>query len=394
VSIVGSAATAGTVELRDGYRITEVLAAAGGIQGEYREIKATLTRGRQRPVLIDLHAAVSRPSSAANRRVLPGDVLTLIAIEAPRVVISGAVGRPGVYKMRRSPQAGAPELPLQPKVSDAIVAAGGVQGRVGSVKGTITRAGQQTVQINVSQVTSQPASAANVRLRAGDVLTFTVVEPSRITITGDVAKPNIYELHYSPSPNAYELPLQPRLSDAVVAAGGLQRVGAAVLTATETVNGAESAPDTEQYEGTVTRKNQKITLNVAEALRNPNSAANIRLLPNDFVSLRAIPPLNIVIDGNTFVQRSGSLQVSRGSRVFDVIAQAGGLMLPPEKMEANIRRGGQIIPVDLKRVLLSPDAAANVELRNNDIVQLREPPIIRVQAAGSFQQTWCVADRP
>lgn len=393
VYIVGSVATPGTVEIQEGFRLTEVLAAGGGVQGSLEDIKATLTRPGQEPKEIDLLEAVTHPSSNANQKLQPGDVLTLINQEAPQVMVIGAVGRPGVFKLRRVPQVGAAELSLQANVLDAIVAAGSVQGRSGEISGILTRSGQENIKLDVSSILAQPTSKANVPLKPGDVLTFAPIEPARLYITGAVARPSVYELHQAPTPNALELSLAPRLSDAIIAAGGLQKptsqfvtsAGAAAQTegtlVKETVNEI-------RFKGFVQRQGQRIDLNVMKVLDDPDSEANITLLPNDFVTIEAVipppplPPLTIFVDG--YIQRPGALQIERGSKVFQAITQAGGLTQPIEKIDASLRRGNEIMLLDLNAVMLDADAQANIQLQAGDVLQLREPPIIRVHAAGSF----------
>ena len=346
----------GSVVIREGYRLTEVLAAVGGVVGRLNEVKAILTRRGQSAVAINLHEAVSRPSSPINRRVMPNDVLTITTVDPGQITVIGAVTTPGAVKLR-------PGF----RITDVVAAVGGMPGRADEKQATLTHAGQQPISVDLAAAMAQPASAANLRVAAGDVLTVAEVSPGRITVDGDVARPGVYELKRAPRPNSFELGIQPRLSDALIASGGLK---------SETP-GDEAAANS-AYTGYILRNNQKIPIQVAAAISFEEGAANPELQPDDIVRVAIVPPVIIYVDG--LVKNPGSTQLTPGAGVIEAVYKAGGLTQPADKVVAAVRRGNELMNVDLNRALT--DAAANVMLRNGDVLLINLPKTIAVQLTG------------
>lgn len=107
------------------------------------------------------------------------------------------------------------------------------------------------------------------------------------------------------------------------------------------------------------------------------------LRPNVTVSLRqARPRLSVTAYVDGFVRNPGLVQLDEGAGVVQAIAQSGGLTVPFDnsKVVASVRRGQQIIKVDLERLAFDPNA--NVPLKRGDVILLAEPPIMRVQITG------------
>src|SRR5690606_29225845 len=59
-----------------------------------------------------------------------------------------------------------------------------------------------------------------------------------------------------------------------------------------------------------------------------------------------------------------------------------GITRAPDEIVTTIWRNGKTLPLDLKSALISSDAAANVPLQSNDILQLKPPESIQVQMMG------------
>src|SRR5207248_3132865 len=113
------------------------------------------------------------------------------------------------------------------------------------------------------------------------------------------------ELHRAPQPGSFELPLAPRLVDLIVAAGGL----------TDTA--------THHYTGFIQRQDRQIELRVQDALLYRDVNANLLLERGDFVTIKQVPLLNVVVQGK--VRKPGSVPVPPGAGVLEAIVQAGGL---------------------------------------------------------------------
>ncbi len=300
------------------------------------------------------------------------------------VVLSGDVPKPGNVELREGQ-----------RLSD-VLANAGVQTRLEEKKATLLRAGKAT-SLDLQRAVSAPRGAADLTLRAGDVITVSQLDAGRITIRGAVARAGVYELHRDPRPavDAMELDLTPRLSDLITAAGGLQASatsqGNAIQDAMNAVAGGGSASDAAQtlangtfktsYTASLQRGGTRRTLDPEAALANINGPADIALLAGDFVTIQTLQPITVYLDG--LAARTGSFQVAPGTGLLELLTTAGGLTATPGETVGSVRRGAQTLPVDLSALLLSSDSAANLTLQNGDIVQLRAPESIEVRVAGA-----------
>jgi len=319
VYLLGAVTTPGPIDIREGFRLTEVLAASGGLGGRLEEKSASLTRAGQRPVRLDLALALAQPNGAANVRLQPGDTLNIAAIAPGRVVVSGDVAERGTFEMHRDPQIANHELGLFPRLSDAILLAGGLGQRGASASTSDNGTGARSTGSGSGQGTSESAAPSGV-------------------------------------------------------AGTNMGAGIAGL-------GAGSV----HFTGFLQRDGRRVELNVEEALRDVGGVYNIPLRPGDFITIEAVlPPAPIMVRVSGFVGRVGPLQVAPGTRLLQVLTDAGGLTKTPDKVEASVLRGTRTIAVNLPALLLNADSDANIELQAGDVVQISEPPIIHVRAAGSL----------
>ena len=357
--VVGAVKTPGKQQISGDARLTDVLAAAGGVAGQLEEAQAVLARTGQPPVTVDLNEAISQPLSDANLQVRANDTLTIRL--APRYMfVVGAVKTPG-----KQPISG------DYRLTDALMAAGGVQGRLEEVQAVITRPGQPPLRVDLNEAVLHPTSQANARVQPLDTLTITEQETARINVIGEVLSPGTFELHRVPRPNSNELPLQPRLSDAIKVAGGIKY----------TAEGAGGVTE-QRFSGSIYRNNQEIPVQLEEALEGKDGAANPALLPGDLVTIKAVAPLEIVVEGSA-VRTPGPLKLPVGSGVLDAIVKSNGLTRPADKVVASIWRSGKTLPLDLSRAWQTDDPRANPPLEDKDVVQLNEPQSIQVQLTGN-----------
>ncbi len=318
VYVLGAVEKPGSVPIEKGYRLTQVLAAIGGVKGRLDEVQATLTRHGKGATLVDLAMAVTRPSSVANVPVQHGDTLTVAAIEPERVAVAGAVVRPGVFEMHRTPRFGN-ELPLDPRLLDVLVAAGGV-------KTPAIAEASPAETVPAGTVPAGTAPAGTVPAEAGQNAADTQIDPSRFT-------------------------------------------------------------------GTILRQGQTIPLRVGEALvakGGGNNPANVPILAGDFVTVEYVPPkppvtLTVFVEGSA-ARQPGTFTVPDGTRVLEVIARAGGLAKPLPETRVSLRRAGsdKLTPIDLQQAFLHDDLQTNPPLQNGDIVMVKEPDTIEVRVTGRF----------
>jgi polysaccharide export outer membrane protein len=277
-----------------------------------------------------------------NARVVDPEVtVSLKQSRTRRVFVLGAVAKPGVHDMKPGW-----------RIAQALTAAGGLAGRADETTLTLSRPGQKPVAVDVPSILENPAARDNLALNADDVLVVNALEPRRITVSGDVVKPDIYELRRSR-----------RLVDALVAAGGLKQTP-------------------RDSKGFLVRAGQRIDLDLTAALSQSDESANMALQPNDLIMIEALPAFNISVDG--LVKQPGNFQMQRDATVLQAVAQAGGLSVPAENVVANVRRGSVNLPVDLVKAAFEP--TADLLLQNGDLLLLSEPQVIRVQVTGQVRQ--------
>lgn len=341
--VLGAVAKPGLYEMSTGWRISDAYAAAGGVSGRIDETAAILTHAGAgaRPINIDLKAVSSNPASPKNLFLREGDTLAFRALETKRVTISGDVQKPGAYPLRQTP-----------RVLDALTLAGELKNRTDETTATLTRGGKLQA-LDVQAIKDDPASRANVALRAGDVLVFTARDPKAVIVSGDVVKPDRYPLRRAP-----------RLQEAINAAGGLK----------------EGLPRTR---GFLFRGVQKIPLDLVAAQTQGTPEFNIKLEDGDRLEFESVPLLQVTVTG-PFVRNAGNFQLAPDAGVAQAVAQAGGATVPFDQLVTTIARGGQIIPVDLAQAALDP--RANIRLQSGDAVFVNEPNIIRVQVAGAVNK--------
>lgn len=253
------------------------------------------------------------------------------------------------------------------RLTEVLAKAGGVRGRYDEVAGFVSR-GSKRIPVDLYQAELSPQGPANIHLKADDVLTVNSVDPGSISVSGDVARQGVYELHRAPVPNAPELPLKPRLSDLIVAVGGF-------INNDKLLNGRIS--------GFVQRGHDKIELRVSDAINFKDETANIELKPNDFVTFSVELPLSVNVLGLVRVQ--GNYRVRPGSGVLDAITIAGGLARDPLQIVAVLHRDGMQRTIDLPK-LIAGDTTQNLTLEAGDTLTLDSPDTLQVSIAGAVSE--------
>lgn len=278
--------------------------------------------------------------------------LMMTRLRDPRVTVSVRSMRPAAQSFINIVgdvvRQGIVQLDEDWRLTEAMSAVGGVPGRLDETRATLTR-GRTSIPINLHEALSRPYSKANLRLRPNDVISVMRIAP--VTVIGAVIRPNDYGWRSAST-----------LVDAISAAGGPRQA-------------------VEASRGYIVRKGQKIDVNIKEAFAFRDSTANVALRPGDFLTVEAVPPLNVSVAGD-YANAPGYYQVEEGSGVLQAIVSAKGLKARPDEISATIWRGGAVLPVDLQRLWNGSDPAANIPLQNGDVVNLAEPKVIRVRVTG------------
>jgi len=214
ITVRGAVARPGIYKRTDGMRISDIIAAAGGVLPEAHLSRADLVRKDQDDktelVRVQLQTALDG-DPASNINMQDRDELTVYnqkdtTWQDCTVRVEGAVQRPGVYVRTGNM-----------RVSDLMFACGGLLPEAAKVAevGHCSEKGTNSI-IKVDLASLPAASEQDVLLQDRDVITIPSLNPSRRTpeivyITGEVARPGPYTLNDRDD----------KLTDIIARAGGL-----------------------------------------------------------------------------------------------------------------------------------------------------------------------------
>ena len=159
ITVLGQVNRPGAYQLLQGQRVSELLAAAGGLAGNAAPTLAFVVRGTQQ-IPVDL-AKVLAGNLEANIALQPGDMVVVPEAQN-RVAVLGAVNGPGVFALAEGM-----------KVIDVLARAGGPTAR-GTLNGVIVvrqEGGQaKRIVLNLERAVTGQDLSQNVALQAGDVV--------------------------------------------------------------------------------------------------------------------------------------------------------------------------------------------------------------------------------
>ena len=185
VYVLGVVATPGLYDLKPGWRITEAIAAAGGLAKDYEpnDCKVSVLRflnGKRQDVQMQ---DVMRGTVEVNLSIESGDVVTVESEETLPVYVMGKVKEPGMYRVRKN-SAG---------VIEALSLAGGTLESSALDRVTVTRLDNSTDTVNLIPGVLNGKQGSNVRLHAGDLI-MVPEDLSKIAVLGYVNKPGFYPM--------------------------------------------------------------------------------------------------------------------------------------------------------------------------------------------------------
>ena len=346
-TVLGAVGKPGAVDLQPGWRVSEVLAAAGSLNGVTPdEVNATLKRLNAAPIALDLQTIYRAPENKANPRVLVGDVISVVPIPQINVTINGDVGTPGPQSSRRAP-----------KLLDALGRAGDLKFSPDNTDITLLRGGNIEA-LDVAAASANPSGAANIELRDGDLLS---VQGVRLNV--NVAGDNLIK-----TPGYYPLEGRSAFIRAISAAGGLV-----------------VAPS--KVSAVVRRGNEVIPVDVERAYYDP--AADVALKNNDLILLRPIEGPRVRLAGE--VKNPDQYSFKEGTKVLEAVLQSGGLNIPSETAQIAVLRtlpdGRQIsLQVDAGRLWRGNDLSQNVKLSDGDVILVNPIGVRAVSVVGEVEK--------
>ena len=347
-TVLGAVTRPGGVDLQPGWRVSEVLASAGGLNAlAPDEVKATLKRLSGSPIALDIATIYRAPENKANPRVAVGDVISIVPIPLVNVTINGDVGAPGPQSSRKSP-----------RLLDALGKAGDLKLSPEDTEISLLREGK-IIPLDVAGASANPAGANNIELRDGDLLSVQGVRVN-VNVISDAALVK--------APGLYQLEGRSSFMRAVSAAGGL--VGSA-----------------DNVSASVRRGNQVIPIDTRRAMLYPD--ADVDLQSGDIVFINPVEGPRVQLTGE--IKNPKLYNLKKGARILDAVLEAGGLNIPPETTRISILRtfpDGRQLPlqVDAGRLWRGNDLSQNVELKDGDVVLVNSAAIRSVAVLGKVEK--------
>ena len=366
VFVLGDAKQAGSYTITGLGTITSALFAAGGVRtiGSLRNIQ--LKRRGELVRRLDLYDMLIRGDTTDDARLLPDDVIFIPAI-GPTVTVDGEVHRPAIYEIRS-----------ESSVADVIKLAGGLTAEADTEKVALTRIDADLRRVVLRVDLGDGARSEAVR--NGDTLHIARLRPTLdagVLVQGYV---------YSPGAFAYRNGM--RLTEVLRSVDDLKPNADLHYILIR----RELPPD---------RRIAVISADLAAALDDPESAANLPLMARDRIMVfdrqssrdRVIQPLlddlklqsNISlpdevvrIEGRANVP--GEYPLETGMTVRDLIRAGGGLSDAAYGGSAELTRyrvlHGEVRKTELIQVDLAAavrgDPAANLHLEPFDTLSVKE----------------------
>lgn len=351
VFVLGTVGSAGAIDIKPGWRISDVLATAGGLAVRPELAEGTLTRpGNPTPIKLDLPAIMRDSNTRANLPVQNGDTLRFI----PRTVqinVAGQVSKSGTV-----------DVPLGSSVVEALALAGGVGQKAALTRVTIKRnADGAIVPVDLHRVLVLGQPELDIPLYEGDLIMVPEAK-ERVTVQGAVRSPGYYDIEDGK-------PL--RLSEVLALAGGTTDDASLTRTTLKRADGTMR------------------TLDLFRVLALGSEEDNIQLEPNDIITVPAYKE-RVVVTGSG-VRSGGFFGVEEGTtmRILDALTSAGGLSGDPEGVRIVITRGmpGSVptldpsaqkeptfINVNAIQLINDNDPNANIPLQNGDLITVTALP--------------------
>ncbi|GAB3318853.1 SLBB domain-containing protein [Larkinella ripae] len=360
VELSGEVKQPGIYEVKKNEVLKTVLAFAGGFTDKAYTASLTLRRNTAKELEIGTIPAPDLEKFVPQR----GDqyvVGSIIERFSNRVVVGGAVFRPGTYSLQKSPT-----------LRQLIAAAEGLREDAFLNRGTIRRLrpnlDPELISVDLGKL--MRGEVADIALQREDnitVLSYSDLREKRLVwLQGAVNKPGEFEYADSMS-----------VANLIVLAGGFSEGATAsrIEIARRLRNDTTGLPS-----------NQNIRIfqfDLDENLRLTETDARFHLHPFDQVFVRTSPRYEVqklvTITGE--VRYPGRYAVrDKSERVSELISRAGGLQPEAFLNAARFIRKGEVISIDIREILQKPTDSGNLLLLAGDSIAIpRKVELVRIR---------------
>lgn len=249
VGVTGGVHASGYYDLKQNWRLMDLIASAGGLSGKPNRIRGRLLRNLK-TVTLDVERANAKPDDEqANMTLQAGDIVLLDELPPLRdeVSVLGQVGHIGTFN-----------LDEQTTLITLITQAGGPTERAALTKAYVRR-GNTQIPLNLRPslaLNQADEKITNFKLEAGDVLVVPEIE-KRYAVMGQVAHPAYYPIPEKGPVNVFEAF---NFAGGQLPSGDLSKAGIIRM---------------------VDGKPTVIKVNMNNVLKKPETAMNITLQPED-----------------------------------------------------------------------------------------------------------------
>jgi polysaccharide export outer membrane protein len=199
IYILGVVSHPGLYDFKPGWRLTELIASAGGLALAPERLTAVVFRSSQANKAISMKSLFVDGKDEMNVSLEPGDVVNVRSDPTIRINVVGSVLHPGQFDIEDGHGA-----------VEAIAAAGGGTGDSALSRSVIHR-GDKDIPVNLYQAMVKGDPKANVALQAGDSVYVPQIS-DRVSVVGTVQHPGTRMI---PDGRVYTV------TDAIADAGGL-----------------------------------------------------------------------------------------------------------------------------------------------------------------------------
>lgn len=332
VFVLGAVEKTGPVDVKPGFRVSEVLALAGGLSGLPDQTDGFLNRSGLKPIALNLRAIYANGSSKSNLALRNGDVLQFNQ-RVLRVNVSGQVLRPGPVN-----------VPIGEGIVQAISLAGGATPQAALSRVMVRRSGKE-LPVDLYKAIIKGQGQDTFKLRSGDLILVPKAQ-DHITVQGAVIKAGIYDI-----PDGETM----RVSDALSLAGG-------------------ASPRAYLSRAVVRHEDgREIPIDLYKISVLGLQDGNRQLVAGDTI----VVPESVGVTIIGAVGRPGTYYVEEAKtpRISEVLAQSGGLAIKPEQARISItRRVTQAgappvtLTIDPVALLIQNSASDNVVVQDGDVI--------------------------